>query len=109
MYLDNECIVESQKEAEKMNAHFASISKAAELTENDKTDLKDLKTKEKAPSANQVIFEEQFTLTELNRAMKKLKKRKAPGQDKLHNEILINLKETVRRAILCLINKTMET
>ena len=63
MYFDNECIVESQKKAEKMNAHFASISKAAELTENDKTDLKDLKTKEKAPGANQAIFEEQFTFT----------------------------------------------
>ena len=56
MYLDNECIVESQKKAEKMNAHFASISKASMLTEKDKADLKELKAKEKAPSASQAIF-----------------------------------------------------
>ena len=104
MYLDNECIVESQKKAEKMNAHFASISKASMLTEKDKADLKELKAKEKAPSASQAIFEEEFTMTELNRAMKKLKQRKSPGPDKLHNEMLVKLGPTGRKAILCLIN-----
>ena len=104
MIIDNETIVEDQKRAEKFNKHFASISKASRLSEQDKAKLSDLKSKEKAPSANQETFEEQFTMAELNRAMKKLKKRKSAGQDKLHNEMLQNLGDIGRRAILCLIN-----
>ena len=109
MYFENECIIESQKKAEKMNAHFASISKASKLTQKDKADLKELKAKEKAPSANQAIFEEQFTMAELDRAMKKLKSRKSPGPDKLHNEMLVKLGPIGKRAILCLINLTWST
>ena len=41
--------------------------------------------------------------------MKKLKRRKAPGEDKLHNEMLINLDQTGRQAILCLFNMTLKT
>ena len=104
MIIENETIVEDQKRAEKFNKHFASISKASRLSDQDKAKISDLKSKEKAPSVNQDTFEEQFTMVELSRAMKKLKKRKAAGQDKLHNEMLQNLGDTGKRAILCLIN-----
>ena len=53
---------------------------------------------------NQESFEVEFTLFELNKALKKLKKRKAAGQDKLHNEMLQNLGDTGKRIILRLIN-----
>ena len=109
MISNDEVIHETQKKAEIINKHFASIGKALPLSNKDKEKIKDLKSKEKAHTASPQVFEESFSLAELNRAMKKLKKRKAPGQDKLHNEMLINLEETGRRAILCLINKTMET
>ena len=109
MYTNNETIIEDQKKAEKMNQHFASISKASALTDKDKEKMQDLKAKERAPSASLQVFEDDFTLAELNKAMKKLKRRKAPGEDKLHNEMLINLDQTGRQAILCLFNMTLKT
>ena len=104
MTINNETIADDQKKAEKFNKHFASISKASRRTDQDKTKIADLKAKEKAPSANQESFEVEFTLFELNKALKKLKKRKAAGQDKLHNEMLLNLGDTGKRIILRLIN-----
>ena len=109
MISNNETIVKDQKKAETINKHFASISRASALTDKDKEKLQDLKTKEKAPSAGLQVFEDNFTLAELNKAMKKLKRRKAPGEDKLHNEMLINLGETSRQVILCLFNRTLRT
>ena len=104
MMINNETIIEDQKKAEKFNRHFASISKASRLSDQDKAKLSDLKSKEKAQSVNLETFEEQFTLAELCRAMKKLKKRKAAGQDKLHNEMIQNLGDTGKKTVLCLIN-----
>ena len=106
MTINNSTIVEDQKKAEKFNKHFAAISKASHLTDADKTKIADLKNKEKAPSANQETFEVEFTLFEFNKALKKPKKRKAAGQDKVHNEMLLNLGVTGRRAILRLINRS---
>ena len=70
MIINNETITEDQKRTEKFNKHFASISKASRLNDRDKANLSDLKSKEKAPSANQETFEVQFTQAELNRALK---------------------------------------
>ena len=109
MSSNNETIVEDQKKAEIINKHFASISRASALSDKDKDKLQDLKSQEKAPSASLQVFEDSFTLAELNKAMKKLKRRKAPGEDKVHNEMLINLGETGRQAVLCLINMTLRT
>ena len=109
MIADNETIIQDQKKAEVINKHFASISKASTLSDKDKDKLKELKAKEKMPSACLQVFGENFTLTELNRAMKKLKMRKAPGQDKLHNEMLVNLDESGRNVILRLINMTFDS
>jgi len=109
MIANNETIIEDQKKAEVMNKHFASISKASTLSDQDKKKLKELKAKEKMPSASLQVFGDNFTLSELNRAMKKLKMRKAPGQDKIHNEMLANLDEHGRKVILSLINMTFKT
>ena len=109
MFLENETIVESQKKAEKMNAHFASISKASKLTDKNKAEYKQFKEEEKAPSVSQAIFQEEFTLAELNRAMKKLKSRKSPGPDKLHNEMLVKLGPAGKQAVLFLLNLSWST
>ena len=108
MIANNETIIEDQKKAEVMNKHFASISKASSLSEQDKAKLKELREREKMPSASLQVFEENFSMSELNKAMKKLKMRKAPGQDKLHNEMLVNLDDSGRKVILCLINMTFD-
>ena len=109
MLVDNETIIDDQKKAEKINKHFASINKSSKLSEEDKLKLQDLKAKEKAPSAPISTFEEDFTMSELKRALRKLKNHKSPGPDRIHNEMLKNLGPTGRQAILCLINMSWRT
>ena len=41
--------------------------------------------------------------------MRKLKKKKSPGSDEVHNEMLINLGPRGKEALLLLVNKTWET
>ena len=41
--------------------------------------------------------------------MRKLKKRKAPGPDKLHNEMLVKMENTGKKAVLRLINQSWST
>ena len=61
MITNNETIIEDQKKAEVMNKHFASISKASSLSEQDKAKLKELREREKMPSASLQVFEENLT------------------------------------------------
>ena len=91
LYNDNETIASEQKRANIQNKHFASITKSNKLSDKDKALLKNLKLKEKEPKANIRLFEEDFTFTEITKSILKLKKRKSPGPDSIHNEMLINL------------------
>ena len=106
---ENETIIEDQKKAEKFNKHFASINRSSKLSEQDKTKLKNLKSREKTPSVPISTFQQTFTDSELKRAMKKLKNHKAPGPDHVHNEMLKLLDSNGRKAILFLINLTWRT
>ena len=45
-----------QKKAEHMNKFFASVSRAAELTDQDREKLKELKSEEKAPKTSHFTF-----------------------------------------------------
>ena len=63
----------TRKRPKKINKHFASINKSSKLSEEDKLKLQDLKSKERAPSAPISTFEEDFTMSELKRALRKLK------------------------------------
>ena len=45
------------------------------------------------------MFEAVFAMSELNKQLKKLKRRKSPGSDKLHNEVLIHLGHIGKRAV----------
>ena len=67
---------------------------------------KELKSREKAPSTNVKLFEEVFSMTELNRALRKLKARKSPGPDNLHNEMLKHLGPKAKKVLLLYINMT---
>ena len=83
-----ETIADDQKRAERHNNFFASTNKAGKLTEEDKQMLRELKEKEKSPRANIKLFEEPFNITEVNKSLRKLRSRKSPGPDKIHNETL---------------------
>ena len=109
MTTENGTITDDKKKAEEHNKHFASINKASKLTDRDKEKLQKLKALEKAPSASQEIFEADFTMSELNKQLKKLKRRKSPGPDKLHNEMLVHLGPIGKKTVLRLINLTLQT
>ena len=83
---EGETIADDQKRAERHNKYFASTNKASNLTNEDAQMLKDLKALERAPRANIKLFDDNFTLSELNKAMRKLKTRKSPGPDKIHTK-----------------------
>ena len=104
-----ETIADDQKRAERHNNFFATTNKANALTEEDKQMLKKLKLDEKAPRANLKIFDEVFNTTELNKALKKLRPRKSPGPDMIHNEMLTHLGDIGKQVVLNLINKSWLT
>ena len=102
-------IADEQKRANIQNKHFANVTKANKLEESDKTLLKNLKFQEKAPKANIKLFEEDFTLAEMNKSLHKLKKRKSPGPDGIHNEMLQHLGNSGKRTLLQFFNLTWKT
>ena len=99
-------IADNRKKANIFNKHFASVNKATRRKHLDSALRKVLKNKEKAAKASIKIFEEDFTLEELNAEMKKLKPRKSPGPDGITNEMLTNLGTFSKQVILNFINKT---
>ena len=52
------------------------------------------------------IFQDFLTKGELEVELKKLKKKKSPGPDKVHNEMLQNLGEKAKSYLLELYNRT---
>ena len=99
-------ITDDQKKANAHSKFFASVNKPSKTTDEDKDLLKELKNKEKSASTNNKIFEENFTFSELNSALKKLKARKSPGPDCIHNEMLKHLGHQGKLVLLEFINTT---
>jgi len=99
-------IADDQKKAERQNKYFASTSKSNHLTDDDKEMLRKLKSKEKAPRASTKLFDESFSMSELKKALRKLKSRKSPGPDSIHNEMLTHLGSEGKKIVLSLINLT---
>ena len=99
-------IAEDQKKANVHNKYFASVNRASKPTEEDEVLLRNLKAREKAPTANIQFFEEDLSMAELNSALRNLKSRKTPGPDNLHNEMLKNLGPEGKEVILDFINLT---
>ena len=99
-------ITEDQKKAEHFNRYFASVNRAGKLSESDKKHLSHLKRQEKTPTTSNSIFQADFSMQELLQCLKKLKPRKSPGPDKIHNEMLIHLGSVGKEIVLKLINMT---
>ena len=81
-----------RRKAEHFNKVFAKVSKSGKKTDLDRGLEKLLKTK-LATETDDSNFIKEFTLAELEKQLRKLKKRKSPGPDKVHNEMLINFEE----------------
>ena len=99
-------ITEDQKKAEHFNRYFASVNRAGKLSEADRERLKHLKHQEKVQTASTTIFEADFNMQELKQGLRKLKPRKAPGPDKIYNEMLTHLSPLGKETVLKLINMT---
>jgi ribonuclease HI len=61
------------------------------------------------PGETNVCMTENFTIQELEAALKKLKKKKSPGADGITNEMLQNLGERAKRILLDIFNQSWHT
>ena len=103
---DSKIISDKKKKADYFNKFLASVSRASRRKNLDKALWKITKTKQNAPSCNNQPFEEDFTLQELNNAIKKSKSGKSPGPDKIANEMIKHLGHRAKLKILHFINLT---
>ena len=102
---DGKTTTNARKKATIFNRTFAKINKSSKRTALDKALFKLFKKKKNRPS-NIAAFDKVFSETELEAALKKLKVCKAPGADKIKNEMIINLGLEAKRILLNFINRT---
>ena len=107
LHLETETITSEFKKTELFNKAFASVSKASKKTNVDR-DVSKLLKEEEGKGTDNRLFLDQLTPSELDKAFRKLKKRKSPGPDKIHNEMLLHLGSKGKEALLLLFNKTWE-
>ena len=103
---DSEVLTSDCKKAEHLNKHFAKVTKASKKTDLDRNLKKALQEEERKESSSPDIFSNDLTIAELEKAIKMLKQRKAPGPDRVHNEMLKNIGTKAKTALLILFNKT---
>ena len=107
---EKEALVSDKKKAEHINKHFANVTKASRKTNLDRGLKQSLKEEEKKPSDTlPSVFQDELTMSELEKAMRLLKKNKSPGPDLIHNEMLMNLSPKGKEALLMLLNKTWKS
>ena len=102
-------ITDKKKKANFFNKFLSSVSKSTRRKQLDQALWKLTKSKQNAFSCNNKPFEEDFTIQELNTAIKKAKSGKAPGPDKVANEMISHLGHLAKLKILLLINKTWQS
>ena len=102
----SEVLTSDVKKAQHLNKHFANVTKATKKTELDRNLKKALREEERKESSPPDIFSNDLTKAELEKALKMLKLRKAPGPDRVHNEMLKNVGDKAKSALLILFNKT---
>ena len=107
---DTEVLATDSKKAEHLNRHFSKVTKAARKTDLDRGLKKALQEEEKKTNQSVPdIFSAVFTPSELEKAISLLKLRKSPGPDRIHNEMIKNLSQKGREALLILFNKTWDS
>ena len=99
-------IFNEKEKANHLNKYLAGVSKSVRRKVLDKALWSLHKKKQKAPSCNDQPFEQSFSLQELNRAIKKAAPKKAPGPDKVTNEMIANLGDLAKLRLLQYINRT---
>ena len=99
-------IFNGKEKANLLNKFLAGVSKTVRRKKLDRALWSLYKRKKNAPTCNDRPFEQDFSMQELNRAIKKAAPRKAPGPDRVTNEMVSHLGHTARSKLLEFINKT---
>ena len=99
-------ITGGKKKAKLLNKMFSNITKGYRRRHLDKALLKIMNSKEGSKHA--AVFEDPFSVQELERAIAKLASKKAPGPDKITNEMIKHLGPKAKQILLKFINKTWE-
>ena len=97
-----------KKKAELLNSHFYNTNKSRNDKAADEEPLKELRDRERDSSPYDTLFDDLFTEEELSFALKKIKTRKSPGPDNVHNEMMKHLGTHGKRALLKLMNLSWE-
>ena len=99
-------IIEGRKKANHFNNFLARVSKSTRRRNLDNALWKLFKRKQKASSCNALPFEQDFTIQELQNAIRKAAPRKAPGPDGITNEMISHLGGLAKEKLLQFINRT---
>ena len=101
-------ISDGKKKANIFNNYMHSVSKSSRRKNLDKFLWKQFKATKNSPSCNNLPFEQDFSSQELETALKRAQKGKAPGLDQITNEMICNLGPKAKSQLLALINKTWQ-
>ena len=82
------------------------MSRSTRRKNLDKALWKLFKQKQSALSSNNLPFEKDFSLRELRAAIRKSAPKKAPGPDKIHNEMISHMGPVAKQKLLAFINRT---
>ena len=96
------------KKANAHNNYFSSIKKT-KRPNLDKGLKKLTRNMEKRAGPFEDLFTQAFTLSELKNSLKKCKLKKAPGPDRISNEMLVHLSQSGKNILLAIINCTWKT
>ena len=103
---DDGKIFDEKQKANHLNKFLAGVSKSVRRKVLDKALWSLHKKKQKAPSCSDQPFEQEFSIQELNRAIKRAAPKKAPGPDKVTNEMIAHLGDLAKLKLLQYINRT---
>ena len=97
---------DTKKKADIFNKHYANVNRSLKREPLDSVLMKQLKNKQETSAANITIFDDDFKLSEMETAMKKLACRKSPGPDGIKNEMICHLGHLGKKKLLQFINRT---
>ena len=103
---ENKKVFNGKEKANLLNRFLAGVSKSKRRKTLDRSLWSLHRKKVKAPGCNNQPFEQEFSMQELNSAIRKAAPRKSPGPDKVTNEMISHLGSFARLRLLQFINRT---